>query len=259
MAIKYDETFFNALKSVTKISNKLVLQQSEDDKVIVAQQSEGKEINILIEAPQEVFDYDKDVAFGDFNNFYSVFGATGDAPEISIKEANDVANIVHVSGENAAVDYGLSIPSLMNPGKTVLPPMKPESIVTVKITEADLKNIKQLTSSLIVSGSGSGTKLNILKEAGEDELKLTFKAHESVGHQFSKEYATDTNTDTEIKLVFDPLFFTWLPANDYTFTVVTGEGIINHIRATGIIKNDDDKEVCKQHFVAGPLRVSYVA
>ena len=259
MAIKYYEIFFNSLKMVTKVSNKMVLQQSEPDKVIIAQQSEGKEINIFIEAPKEVFDYDKDVAFGDFANFYSVFGATGDKPEISILEANNEANIVHVDGEYASVDYGLSIHSLMNPGKTMLPPVKDDGIVTVNITEADLKNIKQLTSSLIVSGSSSGTKLNILKEKGSDELKLTFKAHESVGHQFSKEFKTSINKDVEVKLVFDPLFFTWLPVNDYTFTVATGDGIINHIKALGIIKDGEGNEVCKQYFVAGPLKVTYVA
>ncbi len=260
--VSFNPKYFEAIKEITKVSNKIAFQQTAD-KVVVAHQSEGKEVNVFVEAPKEMFNYNHDVGMIDFNNFNTVFKALGENATISIDEIGEgddaEANLMHVNGDASNVSYGLSTVELMKGGRTVMPGRAETHTSSFTITEEQLKNIKQLTSALIVNGSGTGTKLSILSEKGDTNVKLTFAAHESVGHTFVKDFDSD-NADVEVKLVFDPLFFTWLPNNDYIFHVVVADGEVakvNHIVATGEVK-DGDTHICYQNYIAGKLRQEYV-
>jgi hypothetical protein len=261
--VEFSPEFLDAIKSITNISSAIGIQHTEDE-IVIAQRSEGKEINVRMTAPKSSFNYDKDFGISDFPNFYSVYKVLNGQGTVGI-DVNEVGSDDHVeaasltvANEDTSIEYGLSNMTRIGAGKKKENGFK--DFTTIEIPEDVVKNIQVLTKALVVSPSSAGTKLSILSEAGSNNVSLKFESNVALGNSFTREFEGD-NEALEVKLVFDPFFFTWLPANDYKLKIVVADGEVakvNHIVATGIIRDADGNEVCTQNFTAGKLRVPYI-
>jgi hypothetical protein len=221
-------------------------------------------------APMEMFDYNKIIAISDFPNFINVYKALGENATIHINEKEIGDNeyepfSITLASEATNVEYALSNPTSIKSGRSPLPPEEEDNTFRFTINENELRNIKVLTSALVCDTAEHGTALAIKKEKNSDIVSLKFKGAAAFGNSFDKTYTVTGAEDKEIKLMFDPMFFTWLPNNDYTIRIANYEnGGTPNIMATGTIMSSEGEgetykefEVATHNFIAGRLNTAY--
>ena len=268
VSIKYDPKFFDVVKSIQKVTKKIVIKQ-DNDRVVIVQQSEGADININLSAPKSVFEYDKPVALADFANFKSVYDAVGDKSKIDIIETDpgedsgieaEPVSMAMANDFGTKIEYVLSNINSIKTGRTQLPQCGEEYSTVLNISADEVKSIKTLTAALVVQSAVNGTKLHISKAVGSGTVDLTFKGVAAVGNSFTKTYDS-ANAELELDLNFDPFFFDYVPSGlDVQFKIANAEkensNAVDFIIGTSIVKDeDDDSEIATLNFIAGKLSV----
>jgi len=249
--VSVNKAFMDAINSITNVSKNLIIKQFPDDRIGLVQQSKGGEIIINLTAPGTSFDYDKQVAIKNFPAFYKTLGILDDA-KISIKERADGSPALIILSDNETeIEFSLEKASAIRSGKTTLPPLDDDSYISVELSEDNLKDIKSLTSSLIIDKAENGTRLISTYKSENNEVELKFNSVKAIGNSFTKTLEPQVEAKEDFSLVFDPLFFTWLPTGDYTLKISNGDK--KFIQATMVDKTKED-EKATYVFTAGILK-----
>jgi hypothetical protein len=263
--VEFNSDFFKSIHKISKkISSKILIKQFEE-KLKIVQQSDGAEIIINMSAPMEMFNYNRELGLGDFPTFINVFNAMGENPKIVVNEKEigdnkyEAVSVTLTGEDGTSAIIAASQPSVCKSGKSPLPEVS-EDHFYFEITEEELKNIKLLTGALVTETAEFGTALAIKKDKEDSSVSLRFKGDSALGNGFTKHYDVPNTEEVDIKLMFDPLFFMWLPNNDYKIRVADykDNSKTPHIMATAIETDGDEKEICTQNFIAGRLKTPFI-
>lgn len=257
--VEFNPKFLDALKAITNINPDLVIKEW-NDKISIRAQSKGKEIIIDIKAPITGFNFKEGlVGIKDFNKFYKVYSVV-DNPSIKIKHLDDKTKeenvkALIVDGKTTKIEFASHNPRKLGMSdKDELPAFTESDSFTFDVDEETLKNLKSLTSALIEQAAEKGTRLDVFKEAGAEQVKFRFKGLTANGNSFDKTFDIE-GCNKEISLNFDPLFFSWMPNGDYKVRVVDGPA--KFIMAQTTVKDEDESEICTYSFIAGKLNSAF--